>query len=64
MDVPKSQVGFLSFVIRPMISAWSEIMHDHVLSERLGSSIRYWSALQSKQVSTSLLDPVVACSFK
>lgn len=47
-DMAKSQIGFLSFVVKPLFSAWCEFDGDNALLDRLANASRYWEQLQAK----------------
>eukprot|EP00033_Pygsuia_biforma_P001692 GCRY01001896.1.p1 GENE.GCRY01001896.1~~GCRY01001896.1.p1 ORF type:complete len:906 (+),score=321.55 GCRY01001896.1:213-2930(+) len=48
VDIPKGQVGFLEFVIRPLLRLWMECCQDEGLDSALQSNIAYWKTLQEQ----------------
>ena len=56
-SIPKSQKGFINFLVQPLYSIWSEYLKVHVnapdaavdvFSENIAANLAFWSRLQSK----------------
>eukprot|EP00033_Pygsuia_biforma_P003497 GCRY01003827.1.p1 GENE.GCRY01003827.1~~GCRY01003827.1.p1 ORF type:complete len:955 (+),score=294.12 GCRY01003827.1:254-3118(+) len=45
VNTPKSQVGFLKFVVLPLFDAWGGLMQDERLGEQVRMNLDYWQEL-------------------
>eukprot|EP01086_Lenisia_limosa_P014011 TRINITY_DN43837_c0_g1_i1.p1 TRINITY_DN43837_c0_g1~~TRINITY_DN43837_c0_g1_i1.p1 ORF type:complete len:152 (+),score=4.80 TRINITY_DN43837_c0_g1_i1:53-457(+) len=50
MDIPKSQLGFLEFVVKPLFQAWCDATSTTFLMDAFEANKQFWTSQQIRDV--------------